>query len=106
MIERGGPLSLSRQCALLGVSRSSQYHRPKGERAENLAPGRDGQRCRASDGEAEGARQPIHWDRIRAAACPAAAPAGPLAGVGTSRRGGRYGLSGGSREDGGAPRIH
>ena len=37
MIERGGPLSLSRQCALLGVSRSSQYYRPKGERAENLA---------------------------------------------------------------------
>ena len=37
MIERGGPLSLSRQCALLGVSRSSQYYRPKGESAENLA---------------------------------------------------------------------
>ncbi len=37
MIERGGPLSLSRQCALLGVSRSSQYYRPKGERADNLA---------------------------------------------------------------------
>ena len=37
MIERGGPLSLSRQCALLGVSRSSQYYRPKGENAENLA---------------------------------------------------------------------
>ena len=37
MIERGGPLSLSRQCKLVGVSRSSQYYRPKGERAENLA---------------------------------------------------------------------
>ena len=37
LIARGGPLSLSRQCALLGVSRSSQYYRPKGERAENLA---------------------------------------------------------------------
>ena len=37
LIERGGPLSLSRQCTLLGVSRSSQYYRPKGERAENLA---------------------------------------------------------------------
>ena len=37
LIERGGPLSLSRQCALLGVSRSSQYYRPKGERADNLA---------------------------------------------------------------------
>ena len=37
MIERGGPLSLARQCALLGVSRSSQYYRPKGENAENLA---------------------------------------------------------------------
>ena len=37
MIERGGPLSLSRQCALLGMSRSSQYYRPKGESAEDLA---------------------------------------------------------------------
>ena len=37
MVERDGPLSLSRQCALLGVSRSSLYHRPKGEGAENLA---------------------------------------------------------------------
>ncbi len=37
MIERNGPLSLSRQCALLDVSRSSQYYRPKGESAENLA---------------------------------------------------------------------
>ena len=37
MIERDGALSLSRQCALLGVSRSSQYYRPKGESAEDLA---------------------------------------------------------------------
>ena len=37
MIERDGPLSLSRQCALLGVSQSSQYYRPKGESAEDLA---------------------------------------------------------------------
>ena len=37
MIEREGPLSLSRQCALLKVSRSSQYYRPKGESTENLA---------------------------------------------------------------------
>ena len=37
MIERDGPLSLSRQCALLAVSRSSRYYRPKGESAENLA---------------------------------------------------------------------
>ena len=37
MIERDGLLSLSRQCALLKVSRSSQYYRPKGESAENLA---------------------------------------------------------------------
>ncbi len=37
MIERDGPLSLSRQCTLLKVSRSSQYYRPKGESAENLA---------------------------------------------------------------------
>ena len=36
MIEPDGPLSLSRQCVLLGVSRSSLYYRPKGESAENL----------------------------------------------------------------------
>ncbi len=34
MIERGGPLSLSRQCGLLGVSRSSQHYAAKGEGAE------------------------------------------------------------------------
>ena len=37
MIEPDGPLSVSRQCALLDVSRSSLYYRPKGESAENLA---------------------------------------------------------------------
>ena len=37
MIDRGCGLSLSRQCALLGVSRSSQYRPPAGESAENLA---------------------------------------------------------------------
>ena len=38
MIRRDHPrLSLSRQCRLLRVSRSSVYHRPKGESAENLA---------------------------------------------------------------------
>ena len=38
MIESGHPkLSLTRQCRLLRVSRSSLYHRPKGESAENLA---------------------------------------------------------------------
>ena len=37
MIEPDGPLSLSRQSVLLGVSRSSLYYRPKGERTENLA---------------------------------------------------------------------
>ena len=37
MIEPDGPPSLSRQCVLLGVSRSSLYYRPKGESAENLA---------------------------------------------------------------------
>ncbi len=37
MIERGeGELSLSGQCRLLEVSRSSLYHRPKGESAETL----------------------------------------------------------------------
>ena len=37
MVERDGTLSISRQCALLGVNRSSVYYRPRGERAENLA---------------------------------------------------------------------
>ena len=37
MVERDGALSISRQCALLGVNRSSVYYRPRGERAENLA---------------------------------------------------------------------
>ena len=38
MIEPSHPkLSLSRQCLLMHVSRSSVYHRPKGESAENLA---------------------------------------------------------------------
>ena len=38
MIEPGHPkLSLSRQCRLLRVRRSSLYHRPKGESAQNLA---------------------------------------------------------------------
>ena len=38
MIEPGHPnLSLSRQCHLLRVSRSSLYHRPKGESPANLA---------------------------------------------------------------------
>ena len=37
MIEPDGPLSLSRQSVLLGVSRSSLYYRPRGESAENLA---------------------------------------------------------------------
>ena len=37
MVERDGALSISRQCALPGVNRSSVYYRPRGERAENLA---------------------------------------------------------------------
>ncbi len=37
MIEPDGPLSLSRQSVLLGMSRSSLYYRPKGESVENLA---------------------------------------------------------------------
>ena len=37
MIEPGGRPSLSRQCVMLGVSRSSLYYRPRGEGAENLA---------------------------------------------------------------------
>ena len=38
MIRRNHPkLSLSRQCRLLSVSRSSLYHTPRGESARNLA---------------------------------------------------------------------
>ena len=37
MVEEDGPLSLSRQCGLLGVSRSSLYYEPAGESAANLA---------------------------------------------------------------------
>ena len=37
MIDRGCGLSLTRQCGLLGVSRSSQYYEPLGESAANLA---------------------------------------------------------------------
>ena len=37
MIRRDHPdLSLSRQCRLLSISRSSLYHTPQGESAENL----------------------------------------------------------------------
>ncbi len=37
MIHRDVPeLSLSRQCELLSIGRSSLYYRPKGESAENL----------------------------------------------------------------------
>ena len=37
MLDRDGALSVSRQCALLRISRSSVYYRPRGESAENLA---------------------------------------------------------------------
>ncbi len=37
MVAPGRRLSLSKQCMLLGVSRSSYYYRPKGESCENLA---------------------------------------------------------------------
>ena len=37
MIDPCGALTLSRQCALVGVSRSSLYHRPVGESLENLS---------------------------------------------------------------------
>ena len=37
MIRRDHPdLSLSRQCRLLSISRSSLYHAPQGESAQNL----------------------------------------------------------------------
>ena len=38
MVRRGHPeLSLSRQCQVLSISRSSLYYTPKGESVENLA---------------------------------------------------------------------
>ena len=37
MIERDGALSVSRQCALLGISRSSVYYTPRGDDAAALA---------------------------------------------------------------------
>ena len=37
MIERNEVLSISRQCALLSISRSSVYYKSRGESAENLA---------------------------------------------------------------------
>ena len=48
MIEPDGPLSVSRQCALLDVSRSSLYYRPQGvERGE---PGADAAHGRTPHG--------------------------------------------------------
>ena len=37
LVERGGELSIRRQCALLGINRSAVYYTPREERAENLA---------------------------------------------------------------------
>ena len=37
LVERDGALSIRRQCALLGISRSSVYYAPREESAENLA---------------------------------------------------------------------
>ncbi|MDE0247856.1 MAG: hypothetical protein OXO56_08005 [Gammaproteobacteria bacterium] len=37
MIDRASPASLSKQCRLLGVSRSSRHYEPKGEGGEELA---------------------------------------------------------------------
>ena len=36
MIDRASPMSLSKQCRLLGVSRSSQYYEPTGAREDDL----------------------------------------------------------------------
>ena len=38
MVERDGPLSLSRQCELLAIGRASLYREPAGESAANAAP--------------------------------------------------------------------
>ena len=37
LVERDGALSIRRQCAFLGISRSSVYYTPRGESPENLA---------------------------------------------------------------------
>ena len=37
MVDRDGTLSISRQCALLGIRRSSVHYEPRGESAESLA---------------------------------------------------------------------
>ena len=37
LVDRAGALSIRRQCALLGISRSSVYYAPREESAENLA---------------------------------------------------------------------
>ena len=37
MVDRDDALSISRQCALLGISRSSVYYTPRGESTESLA---------------------------------------------------------------------
>ena len=37
LVERDGALSIRRQCALLGINRSSVYYTPREEPAENLA---------------------------------------------------------------------
>ena len=37
MVDRDDALSISRQCALLGISRSSVYYTPRGQSAESLA---------------------------------------------------------------------
>ena len=59
MIEPDGALSVSRQCVLLDVSRSSLYYRPKGESAENLALMR-----RMDELHME---YPFYWSRLRSA---------------------------------------
>lgn len=75
MIEPDGPLSLSRQCVLLGVSRSSlYYYRPKGESPENPAVMRRMDECHM-DYPFYGSRQMMRhlrregvtagWHRIR-----------------------------------------
>ena len=63
MIRRDHPeLSLSRQCRLLSISRSSVYHTPQGESAQNL------ELMRRIDElflrEVPVLRQPVRWSAI------------------------------------------
>ena len=74
MIVRDHPaLSLSRQCRLLSIGRSSLYYEPKGESAETLALMR-----RIDELFLKHPSAPVGWRFICAARACGSADAGPL----------------------------